>query len=411
MRPDFAKGGQKGSNNDGGDGGSPDAGMATLGDSVFFDASLSLEGDQSCATCHDPGEGFAAPARGITTQGSVVEGSLDGEFGDRKPPTAAYATLAPIFDASGNGAVGGNFWDGRATGELLGNPAADQALRPFLNPAEQALPDKACVIWKIVDAGGYDGAWTAVWGDAIFGIAFPSDVGTVCAQQVAEPGEYVQLTAADRALVVDAYDQVALSIEAFESTLNTFSSRFDQGQLTTLEADGEKLFSSKGKCHQCHDTKGGSPLFTDFEFHNLGVPLNPANPRYNLTSGEVDVGLGAHTGQAGDFGKFKTPTVRNVAAGRDDGAHRTFMHNGSLVSLRQVVEFYNTRDVLPTCTGAVLEDPTLWGPEPEGVGCWPPPEYAENLDTKNMGNLGLTRGEVDAIIAFMEALTDQEPAP
>jgi cytochrome c peroxidase len=80
------------------------------------------------------------------------------------------------------------------------------------------------------------------------------------------------------------------------------------------------------------------------------------------------------------------------------------MHNGAFVSLRQVVQFYNTRDVLPVCTDPdVLVDPTLWGPD--GAGCWPPPEYGENLDTRNMGNLGLDDVEVDAIVAFMEALT------
>jgi cytochrome c peroxidase len=82
------------------------------------------------------------------------------------------------------------------------------------------------------------------------------------------------------------------------------------------------------------------------------------------------------------------------------------MHNGSLVSLEQVVEFYNTRDVLPVCTvPAVLADPGQWGPEPGFAGCWPPAEFGENLDTKNMGNLGLTGAEVDAIVAYLGAMT------
>ena len=72
------------------------------------------------------------------------------QFGDRKPPSAAYATVSPIFHEDKKGLfIGGNFWDGRATGEVLGNPAADQAQGPFLNPVEQALPDSACVVYRV----------------------------------------------------------------------------------------------------------------------------------------------------------------------------------------------------------------------------------------------------------------------
>lgn len=97
--------------------------METLGGLIFVDEDLSLNRNQ---TCHHPDDGFVAPLT-ANTQGSVVEGSVAGEFGDRKPPSAAYATQAPVFGISGNSALGGTFWDGRATGELLGSPAADQA--------------------------------------------------------------------------------------------------------------------------------------------------------------------------------------------------------------------------------------------------------------------------------------------
>ena len=401
-----ARGGEKGKPGDGG-GSAPSASMATLGEALFLDENLSVYQNQSCSSCHEPSEGFAAPLSTATTRGSVVEGSVAGKFGDRKPPTAAYATLAPTFDGSGKGAIGGNFWDGRATGERLGNPAADQALGPFVNPAEQAMPDEACVIWRVAGSS-YLTRWVDVWGDAVTTIAFPSsndptaDTESICTTPADTAGEYVPLSSADRLTVGEAYDQVALSIQAFEATLNAFSSPFDAGQLLTLEADGEQLFSSKGKCHQCHDAKGDQPLFTDFEFHNLGVPRNPDHPVHYFGSGTFDEGLGGFTGNAADLGKFKTPTVRNVAV----GSNRTFMHNGSLKSLRLVVQFYNTRDVLPECGKGQLDDPTEWGPEGE-YGCWPAPEYPENLDTKNMGNLGLTSGEVDAIVAFMQALSDQ----
>lgn len=399
----FARGGQKGSNNDNGNGDSPSGERAALGAALFFDTSLSLNGDQACSTCHEPDQGFAAPAIGVSTRGSVVEGSVAGAFGDRKPPSAAYATLAPIFDPSGTGATGGNFWDGRATGETLGNPAADQALGPFLNPAEQAMPDAACVIWRVSQAVYHDPLWVPVWETDLTEIAFPENVEEVCETFHDPAGEYVDLGVDDRQAVEVAYDRVALAIAAFEDSLNAFSSRFDNGELSAVEAEGEKLFSSKGKCHQCHDSKGDRPLFTDFQYHNLGVPRNPDHPVYSYDDiPSFDPGLGGFTDELEDLGRFKTPTVRNVAA----GTNRTYMHNGSLVSLRHVVEFYNTRDVLPTCGPDQLDDPAEWGPS-GAYDCWPAPEYPENLDTKNMGNLGLTPEQVDAIVAFMEALTDR----
>ena len=401
--PVFAKGGKDRTDPPGGG-----DEMVALGALLFADQDLSLNGNQSCQTCHEPTEGFAAPLSVVTTRGSVVEGSEPGQFGDRKPPSAAFATLAPVFAAGGNNASGGNFWDGRATGEILGNPASDQALGPFLNPKEQAMPDEACVLWRLTQdvETDYVGAFLSLWNVDLSAIDFPADVKTVCETFTDMPGELVALSATDRATVREQYQNVARAIASFEHSFNTFDSPFDLGQTTEIEAEGAKLFGSKGKCQQCHDDKGDTPLFTDFEFHNLGVPLNPDNPVHNRTSATFDPGLGGVTGDPAHLGKFKTPTVRNVAA----GGNRTYMHNGALMDLRQVVQFYNTRDVLPVCTDeAVLEDPFQWGPD--GAGCWPPPEYPQNLDTKNMGNLGLTDAEVDAIVAFMEALNGSGGTP
>jgi cytochrome c peroxidase len=236
-------------------------------------------------------------------------------------------------------------------------------------------------------------------------------VETVCATAVAEPGEYVSLSRAHRTLVMTAYNNIARSIAEFEATFNTFSSRADAGTLTAQEREGLKLFGGKAKCQQCHTNKGAGALFTDFGFHNLGVPRNPDNVQFNYTTGAYDPGLGGFTGNASQFGKFRTPTTRNVAK----GANRTYMHNGVLKSLKQVVDFYNTRDVLRRCTPAEIAtlDPAQYGSyDPDGAGpltaagCWPPPEFAQNLDTKQMGSLGLTESQVDAIVAYMLAMTD-----
>ena len=126
-----------------------------LGKSIFFDDALSINANQSCASCHGPEAGWTGPDLDTNMAGAVYEGSIAGRFGNRKPPSAAYATLSPIFHQDKDGLfIGGNFWDGRATGEGLGNPAADQALGPFLNHVEQALPDSACVVYLVCEAHG-----------------------------------------------------------------------------------------------------------------------------------------------------------------------------------------------------------------------------------------------------------------
>jgi cytochrome c peroxidase len=401
--PQFNKGQEKK-----GGGNPPSSGgdIALLGKLIFEDKDLSVGKNQSCQTCHEPSEGFAASLSTVNTRGSVVEGSVAGRFGDRKPPSAAYATLAPLF-SGGNNPTGGNFWDGRATGDTLGNPAADQALGPFLNPVEQGLPDKACVVYRVK---AYGALYTEVWGTDINTIAFPGNVETVCTDPNLTPlliGGHVALSAADRITVEKEYKNVARSIAAFEGSplVNKFSSRVDSRDMTAEELEGEKLFGSKGKCQQCHTNKGSNALFTDFAFHNLGVPKNPANPVYHYDTSVFDPGLGGFTGQARHMGKFRTPTTRNVAM----GSNRTYMHNGALVSLLHVVDFYNTRDVLPVCTDpAVINDPHRWGSmEFGGDGCWPAPEHSANIDSKNMGKLGLTPAEVHAIVAYMKAMSDQ----
>ena len=138
-----------------------------LGKSIFFDDNLSINNNQSCAACHAPESGWTGPDPILNAAGSVYEGSIADRFGNRKPPSSAYATPSPIlhFVIEKKEAlfIGGNFWDGRATGQTLGSPAAEQALGPFLNPLEQALPDAAEVITRIC-ASSYVDSFTQVCG-------------------------------------------------------------------------------------------------------------------------------------------------------------------------------------------------------------------------------------------------------
>lgn len=384
-----------------------------LGKSIFFDTDLSLNKNQSCATCHAPEVGWVGPDSNINAHGSVYEGSIPGEFGDRKPPAAAYATTSPIFhfDEPSGLWVGGNFWDGRATGWTLGNPAADQAQGPFLNPVEQALPDSACVVYRVCMAD-YPVSLEDVWGETACDISWPADIEAACAA----PDGYVTLAGTDRAVSNTAYDSIALAIAAYEgsSEVNAFSSKYDltrgpgNVKLTRLEQRGFALFRGKGMCHRCHTSNGQNALFTDYTFDNLGVPANPENPVYETNPAFVDPGLGGFLKSLGypeevylaEWGKHKVPTLRNVALPDDETFVNAYSHNGYFKSLEGIVHFYNTRDVKPACPGPYTEAESL------AADCWPVPEVMENVNSAELGDLGLTPAEEQAIVAFLKTLSD-----
>jgi cytochrome c peroxidase len=385
-----------------------------LGKSIFFDENLSINKNQSCASCHGPEAGWTGPESDTNAGGAVYGGSIAGRFGDRKPPSAAYATLSPIFYMDKRGLfTGGNFWDGRATGEKLGNPAADQAQGPFLNPVEQALPESACVVYYVcnpVIPGDYPVSFVNVWGAEICNITWPGDVETVCVTE----GAAVALSPSDRTKSGMAYDQIALSIAAYEDSLevNAFTSKFDYTKmgsvkLSKLEQEGFALFKGKGKCRLCHLSNGKDPLFTDFTFDNLGIPQNPENPA-GVAPDFVDTGLGGFLKNAGyseevyeeEWGKHKVPTLRNVDLRPDNAFVKAYGHNGYFKSLEGIVHFYNTRDVKPTCPGAYTEEEAL------AEDCWPSPEVAENVNNDELGDLGLTPEEEAAIVAFLKTLSD-----
>jgi cytochrome c peroxidase len=385
-----------------------------LGESIFFDVNLSINQNQSCAACHAPEAGWTGPDTAINAHGSVYEGSIPGRFGDRKPPSAAYATLSPIFHMDKKGLfVGGNFWDGRATGENLGNPAADQAQGPFLNPKEQALPDSACVVYRVcnpVIPDDYPVSFVEVWGGEACAIAWPADVEAVCATE----GATVSLSEDDRTTSDMAYDNIALSIAAYEDSaeVNAFTSKYDYKVIGMVnlgkeEQRGYALFRGKAMCHRCHTSNGPEALFTDFTFDNLGLPQNPENPA-GMAPDFVDPGLGGFLMNAGyledvyeaEWGKHKVPTLRNVDLRPDADFVKAFGHNGYFKSLEGIVHFYNTRDVLPECAGPYTEAEAL------AAECWPAPEVAENVNRDELGDLGLTAEEEAALVAFLKTLND-----
>lgn len=394
---------------------------AELGRHLFTDPNLSANRDQSCATCHSRDTGGTGSESLLNAHGAVYEGSVKGRFGNRKPPASSYATLAPRFTYDpANGFVGGNFWDGRATGWKLGTPAADQAQGPFLNPVEQALPNAAELVARVCN-GDYGGLFRRVWGH------------DACKDENA------------------GYASIALSISEFEGSpeTNRFDSKYDfvvndKARFSALEARGSELFKGQAKCSSCHAVGGSGrgAAFTDFSFDNLGIPRNPENPFYAmdqvLIDGEPINPLGSNwldPGLAGFIetlasdgawralpyvtpnlaemsgaqltslvptsrGKHRVPTLRNVDKRPGAGWVKAYGHNGYFKSLRGIVHFYNTRDALPTCETSVTEAEAL------ANNCWPAPEIPENVNHESVGNLGLSAADEDALVAFMSTLSD-----
>ncbi len=386
-----------------------------LGKSIFFDENLSINNNQSCASCHDPAWGWTGPHSSINSGGAVYEGSIKDQFGDRKPPSSAYATQSPVFHMDKKGLfVGGNFWDGRATGEKLGNPAADQAQGPFLNPVEQALPDSACVVYRVCNAS-YPVSFKDVWGNNACDISWPDiDIEKGCAIK----GFIVPLSPEDMAKSDMAYDRIALSIADYEASpeVNAFSSKFDQtfkkmgsnkAKLTKEEQRGYALFRGKGMCHRCHTGNGQKALFTDYTFDNLGIPQNPDNPA-GVAPDFVDPGLGGFLESVGypesvymaEWGKHKVPTLRNADLRPSVFEVKAYGHNGYFKTLEGIVHFYNTRDVKPQCPGDYTEAEAL------DADCWPAPEVSENVNVDELGDLGLTPEEEAAIVSFLKTLSD-----
>jgi cytochrome c peroxidase len=382
-----------------------------LGKFLFNDKNLSLNNNLACASCHGPEVGYTGPDQPINLHGSVYEGSIAGNFGDRKPPSAAYAGDSPIlYNDAVAGWVGGMFWDGRATGWTMDNPLAEQAKGPFLNPMEHAVPNAQTLCNK-VKASNYADLFTEVWGS---------------------------LSCADDAAAGVAYDNVAISIAAYEGSqeVSSFTSKFDAfwkkakikgkdvTQISTVnwgdykslglsndQLNGLAIFNTKGNCSSCHtldEGTAGYPLFTDFSYDNLGIPKNPENPATIADPNWADPGLGGFlektalysTVSSTEIGKFKVPTLRNVDLRPTTTFVKAYGHNGYFKSLEGIVHFYNTRDVLAVCPGNYTE------PQALQANCWPAPEVAANMNTKQVGNMGLTAVEEKALVAFLKTLSD-----
>ena len=337
-----------------------------LGDQLYNTKSLSKNGKMSCATCHDIDHAMIDSR--VDTNSIGASKSTDGnKLGDRNAPTATYALFSPRFHFdSGEGLyIGGQFLDGREP-DLQG-----QAKGPFLNPAEMQMQDEAAVV-AVVEAN----------------ITLNPQLKTIYGEEIFND-------------TMKAYNAIADSIALFEMSpvFAPFDSKYDhylagKTTLTDLEQEGLKLFDGKAMCTACHPAigeNGAHPLFTDHSFDNLGVPANTALHTARTAFGQdnpVDLGLGKTVNEASLNGAFRVSTLRNIAV------TGPYMHNGVFKDLKTVIHFYNTRDVL--------------GATDSNGNPWEPSEVPDTVNHVELGDLGLSDHEEDAIVAFLETLTDEK---
>jgi cytochrome c peroxidase len=431
--------------------------LEMLGKLIFFDENLSVNSTQSCATCHAPEVGWTGPDALVNLETVVYQGALPNHFGNRKPPASGYAGDSPVlfFNEEAGEWFGGMFYDGRATGEVLGDPLAEQAQGPFLNPLEQAIPNAQVLCVKIKQAD-YANLFKAVWGDRSLDCA--KDTNGV-------------------------YERIGRSVAAYERSaeVNPFSSKFDlfwdnavaAGKdvtkikftmgggggmggggntdpnrwqnfrnlgLTDAELQGLAAFNdpNRANCVSCHSLAPGSagyPLFTNFSYENVGMPKNPDNPFYAMPkvwnpdgADFVDYGLGGFLQGAGypeevylqELGKFKVPSLRNVDLRPADDFLKAYGHNGYFKSLEDLILFYSWRGLtmngglgmggrgMDGCSGGGMGGGGMGG----GVGdmmemmcnpdLFPAPEVDQNLAQMNHFNMM----DQNNILAFLKTLSD-----
>jgi cytochrome c peroxidase len=251
--------------------------LALLGRRLFFDTRLSATGTTACSSCHDPRHGFADP-RPI----SISDG---GQPGSRNAPSLLDVGSRPVL-----------MWDGHF------RTLEQQAFGPFQSGEMGIRVDQA------VQRLNADASYVR-WFREAFGAA-PS------------AGGMARALAAFQRTLVSPWNRV-----------DRFLVNNDTAALTPLERDGFGVFDGRGRCSTCHQffpsgRKGSRPLFTDFQFHNLGVG-------YRLFAGYADPGRGGWSQNRDHWGAFRTPSLRSGA--------RTppYMHDGSLATLKDVVNFYS----------------------------------------------------------------------
>ena len=290
-----------------------------LGKTLFTDRRLSADGTISCSHCHHPNKVF--------TDGFSVARGIGGLKGVRNAPTLVNAVFYTSF-----------FHDGRKVS------LEEQALDPFVTPFEHGLKDHQYVLSVITKDPTYSDTFKQVFSVPVKAITM---------------------------------EHVAQAIASFERTLVSGNSAFDRYQyggekqaMSASEIRGMRVFRRKGNCGNCHEIGWESALFTDNLFYNLGVGYERLKPIYSILMNELKVSMKegrspnydmlndiqrAELGRfnvthiLSDIGRFKTPTLRNIAV------TGPYMHDGSLKTLEEVVEFYDEGGVAnPRLDGGIF---------------------------------------------------------
>ncbi|UQB41840.1 c-type cytochrome [Thiomicrospira microaerophila] len=346
-----------------------------LGDMLFHDVNLSLNRTMSCATCHNPQHGFIDNRENLFNQ-SVSMGADGIKFGTRNTPTIAYAQFSPAFfkDEATGEYVGGQFHDGRAqhlTAQVNLNGG------PILNPVEMMMPDRNAVVDRLLENPDYIERFKAEFGDNIFERQGGGGGG-------GNP----------------AFSRIGQAIAAFEMTdeISPFDSKYDRSltgdyMLTAQEQRGYQLVHAN--CMSCHDssaiTGADKQTFSNYRYYNLGVPVNQA-VRDALGNQDKDPGLAGHPNVSDEaqLGKFKTPTLRNIAI------TGPYMHNGVFQNLETVIAFKDYRRVANN-NERVLN--------PKTQANWAEPDYPQTIqytDAEAMNDQAIAD-----IVAFLKLLTDK----
>ena len=331
----------------------PDPKIA-IGKLIFFDKNLSNPIGQACSTCHSPEKGFS------DAQSQPISIGANGtSFSSRNAPNLSYNVFAPsqFYNSIDETYIGGFFYDGRSPN------LQEQMIHPFIGDSEMNNGSIANVVVKIKNA------------------IYFSEINKIYGDQTSD---------------TDIFSAVADAVSKYQTSreVNSFTSKFDyySKQLVTFSEDekqGLALFQGKAKCVQCHvlepDATTGKVLFTDFSYDNLGIPKNNSNPFYNQPSNiaginYVDLGIGFIKNEPQHNGKFKVPSLRNAAISAP------YYHNGAIATLKEAIHFYNVRDL--------------------NTGEFDSPEYNQNVNVSELGNLGLTEKEELQIEKFIRTLTD-----
>lgn len=347
-------------------------GRAAIGKVLFFDMNFSRDRSQSCASCHEPRAAFVDPRENASARAASL-GAGGHAFGDRNTPSIAYAAQNPAFHFDPDGEPrGGFFLDGRAAN------LASQATEPILNPIEMGLANGEQVRERVIENEYYVTALKREFGPDI--IEQPDKL-------LAALGE-----------CLSAFEQTAFFSE-FDSKYDRYLRK--EYSFNALEEMGRSLFFSPlTNCTQCHlnDPSGRDrrETFTNFRYHNIGVPVNVRLRQLNnLGLEHSDPGLGANpavTGTADALGRYKVPSLRNVAV------TGPYMHNGVFTTLHSAIAFYN-QYIVRNRTSQTNPDTGL---------AWGETEYPETIDTDLLKQgQPIDEGRIKALIAFLETLTDR----